>query len=230
MQRYTPRDILVLALIALLFIYYFSPGAFRNPAGLLITVAVIVAAITVHEFNHALVAYSLGDPTPKLMGRVTLNPLKHLDPIGTIMLFIARFGWGKPVEFNPYNLRINPAIGAAAVSFAGPLANILVAAVAALLLPALALRSLEFAILDAFIEINVRLAAFNLVPIPPLDGFGVLQGILPGSIGRALEPLRAYGMFILLFLVFLPSLGGPNVLSILINPIEQFIFAILPGS
>ncbi len=229
MQRYSPRDVLVLALIALLFIYYFSPGAFQNPTGLLVTVAVIVCAITVHEFNHAFVAYALGDPTPKLMGRVTLNPLKHLDPIGTIMLFIAKFGWGKPVQFNPYNLKINPAIGAAIVSFAGPLANIIAAMAGQLVIPGLAVRSLEYAVLDAFIDINVRLAAFNLVPIPPLDGFGVLQGVLPSSIGRALEPLRDYGVFILLFLVFLPSLGGPNVLAILIDPIERAIFAILPG-
>jgi Zn-dependent protease len=230
MQRYTPRDILVLAVIALLFIYYFSPGALRDPAGLLIAVGAILVAITVHEFSHAFVAHRLGDPTPKLMGRVTLNPLKHLDPIGTIMLFIARFGWGKPVQFNPYNLRIDPAIGSALVSFAGPFANIVLAT--ALTLPiraGLQPGPLEQEIVGEMILINVRLAAFNLIPIPPLDGFGVLQGLLPGALGRALEPLREYGVFILLFLVFLPSLGGPDVLGMLMRPIERVIIAIVRG-
>jgi Zn-dependent protease len=230
MQRYSPRDILVLLAIAALFIYYFSPGAFRDPTGLLITVAAIVLAITFHEFSHAFVANALGDPTPKMMGRLTLNPLSHLDPIGTVMLFIARFGWGKPVQFNPYNLRINPAIGSAAVSFAGPASNVLLAI--ALTLPlrmGLEPGPLEREFLRDCIAINVALAAFNLIPIPPLDGFGVLQGILPSSVSRMLEPLRAQGPILLLVLVFLPTFGGPDVLGMVMRPIMQVLLTVVRG-
>jgi Zn-dependent protease len=230
MQRFSPRDILVLLAIAALFIYYFSPGAFRDPTGLLITVAAIVPAITFHEFSHAFVANALGDPTPKMMGRLTLNPLSHLDPIGTVMLFIARFGWGKPVQFNPYNLRINPAIGSAAVSFAGPASNVLLAI--ALTLPlrmGLEPGPLEREFLRDCITINVALAAFNLIPIPPLDGFGVLQGILPSSVSRVLEPLRAQGPILLLVLVFLPTFGGPDVLGMVMRPIMQVLLTVVRG-
>jgi Zn-dependent protease len=230
MQRYSPRDILVLLAIAALLIYYFSPGAFRDPTGLLITVAAIVLAITFHEFSHAFVANALGDPTPKMMGRLTLNPLSHLDPIGTMMLFIARFGWGKPVQFNPYNLRINPAIGSAAVSFAGPASNVLLAI--ALTLPlrmGLEPGPLEREFLRNCITINVALAAFNLIPIPPLDGFGVLQGLLPSSVSRMLEPLRAQGPILLLVLVFLPTFGGPDVLGMVMRPIMQVLLTVIRG-
>ena len=230
MQRFTPVQILVLLAIAALFLWYLSPGLLRDPQDLLIRVGVIVVAITVHEFNHAFIAHSLGDPTPKLMGRLTLNPLSHLDPIGTVMLFIARFGWGKPVTFNPYNLRINPAIGSAAVSFAGPLANIVLAILLTLPLRlGLQPGPLEREILLEGIFINVALAAFNLIPIPPLDGFGVVQGLLPGRMAAVLEPLRANGPILLLVLVFLPALGGPDVLGMVMRPIMQVLLVLVRG-
>jgi Zn-dependent protease len=231
MHRFSTRDILVLLAIAALFLWQFAPNLLRDPEDLFIRVAAIIVAITVHEFNHAFVAHALGDLTPKLQGRLTLNPLSHLDPIGTALLFIAQFGWGKPVQFNPYNLRINPAIGSAAVSFAGPLANILLAI--ALYLPfrmGLRLGSPELTqFLSVCLQINIALAAFNLIPIPPLDGFGVLQGLLPGRMSLALEPLRTYGPIILLVLVFLPSLGGPNIIGILMSPIVRAIAVLVRG-
>jgi Zn-dependent protease len=231
MQRYSPRDILVLLAIAALFIWQFAPGASRDPESLLIRVAAIVVAITVHEFNHAFTAYVLGDVTPKLMGRLTLNPLSHLDPIGTILLFIAPFGWGKPVQFNPHNLKVNQAIGSAAVSFAGPLANILLAMAlyqgASLGLTRTSPQMAEF-VGDA-LRMNIGLAAFNLLPIPPLDGFGVLEGLLPRRAAAALEPLRTYGPFVLLALVFLPSFGGPSILGIIMDPLVRLITTLVRG-
>ena len=230
MHRFSTRDIIVLLAIGALFIWQFAPGLFRNPERLLITVAAIILAITVHEFNHAFAAHALGDPTPKMMGRLTLNPLAHLDPIGTVLLFIARFGWGKPVTFNPYNLRINPAIGSAVVSFAGPLANIVLAVAFTLpLRMGLQPGPFEREFLVESIRMNVGLAAFNLIPIPPLDGFGVLQGLLPSSVARTLEPLRTYGPILLLVLVFLPQFGGPNVLGILMDPIVRAILVVVRG-
>ncbi len=230
MHRYSPRDILVLAGIALLFLWQLAPGLLGDPRRLLVFAGAIILAITVHEFSHALAAHLLGDHTPASMGRLTLNPLAHLDPMGTVLLFIAQFGWGKPVQFNPYNLRINPAVGSAAVSFAGPLSNILLAMLLTLVARyTITPGPLEREILSAAIRINIGLAAFNLLPIPPLDGFGVLEGVLPRQFGRVLEPLRAYGPFILLALVFLPSLGGPNVIGALMGPILGAITTLVRG-
>src|SRR5215211_7914332 len=124
MQRFSSRDILILVAIAILFLWQMRGNPLENPLEFAIFLVAIVVAVTVHEFNHAFVAHVLGDLTPKLMGRLTLNPLSHLDPMGSLLFLIAQFGWGKPVLFNPNNLKVNQALGSAAVSFAGPLANI----------------------------------------------------------------------------------------------------------
>ena len=244
MRRYSPGQILVLLLIGLALLYYLFPGAFRNPSQigrelpsqlveLAIRVVAIVLCIAVHEANHAFVAVSLGDPTPKLMGRLTLNPIKHLDPIGTLLLFIAQFGWGKPVLFNPHNLRIDPRLGSAAVSFAGPLANVLfaMAIVWTLRLTHPALDPVMGEFVDKLLIFNVVLAAFNLVPIPPLDGYGVVQGLLPARLAIALEPIRQYGPIILLAAIFLPSILGPrfDIIRPIMNPILNVILTLLKG-
>jgi Zn-dependent protease len=238
MPRLSAGQVLFLVFLAIAFLYTRDPRMFSSPARaeaylteLLVSAAAIILAITVHEANHAFVAVSLGDSTPKLMGRLTLNPLRHLDPIGTLLLFVAHFGWGKPVLFNPGNLRINPQIGSAAVSFAGPLANILFAMLLVFLFrgarPSLDPLGQEF--FTMLVEINVLLAAFNLVPIPPLDGFGVVQGLLPPRLAYGLEPLRQYGPFILLAAIFLPQLGGPDIIRPIMRPIIALIQTLVMG-
>src|SRR5215210_6723719 len=131
MHRYSQRDILVLIGVVLLFLWStgFGNQLLRNPLSLVASLVALAIAITVHEANHAWVATLLGDETPRSMGRVSLNPLRHLDPFGTLMIFVAHFGWGKPVMFNPGNLRMDPRLGSGIVAFAGPVANILAAIV-----------------------------------------------------------------------------------------------------
>ncbi len=193
---------------------------------LLARALVLVVAFTVHELAHALTADWLGDPTPRRMGRITLNPIAHLDPIGTLMLMVAGFGWAKPVLVNPYNMRgRHPRTAMAIVAIAGPLSNFVMALLAILpmrlgwvsiggflgasgdgLLP-----SFPF-LLAQFVIINFVLMFFNLIPIPPLDGHKVLMGILPPEIAYRLEPLEQYGFLILLVVVFLL----PQVLRVLV--------------
>ena len=140
----------------------------------------LILAITVHEFSHGLVATWFGDPTPRLAGRLTLNPLKHLDPIGTLMIIMrAPIGWGRPMPINPGRMR-NGNIGWALSSLAGPVSNILAATVVyvGLFVVAAAVDRTTIEYINAFITINVFLAVFNLLPIPPLDGFGFLMGLV----------------------------------------------------
>lgn len=169
----------------------------------------ILLAITVHEASHAFSAELLGDRTAKALGRVTLNPVAHLDPMGTMMLLISAlsgygFGWGKPVPINPYNLRrVGPKTGMALSAFAGPLANLVTAGILSLplrldIIPSYGLA--EFILILAMV--NVFLALFNLIPIPPLDGFSVLLGFLPDREAAALSQLAQYGPLLLLVLVF----------------------------
>jgi Zn-dependent protease len=182
-------------------------------------VLVLLIAFTVHELAHALTADYLGDPTPRRMGRITLNPLKHLDPIGTLLLIIAGFGWAKPVLVNPMNMRGNPRTSMAIVAAAGPLSNLIMAAIAAVFfrlglveLTATGGLSASF-IMSEFIWINLILAFFNLIPIPPLDGSKILFAILPGELVYRLRPLEQFGFLILMGVVFFV----PQVLTVLVT-------------
>lgn len=198
----------------------------ENPIIFLIYLIALVISITIHEFSHALAADRLGDPTPRLAGRVTLNPLAHLDPIGTLMLILFRFGWGKPVIFDPYNLR-NPRRDSALIALAGPTSNILLAIVLALIIRFIPMGDFLIASLIAVINLNVILAVFNLLPIHPLDGGKILIGLAPKDVASEWDQLlNQYGIFILLLLV-LPLYNGSSPLFALMGPIVNFILSLL---
>jgi len=195
---------------------------------------VLLVAFTIHELAHAVTADYLGDPTPRRMGRITLNPLAHLDPFGTIMLLISGFGWAKPVMVQPLNLRGNPRTSMAIVAAAGPLSNVLMAVLFALpirlgvltLAPSAGgiFPSLEFLAFN-FIWINLILAFFNVFPVPPLDGFKILSGILPPEMAYRLRPLEQYGFMILLLAIFfLPRLGLDILGLFVVAPSQQVLF------
>jgi Zn-dependent protease len=183
------------------------------PALIGLLVALLVG-ITFHEFMHAYVADQLGDHRPRAMGRVSLNPTAHIDPMGAIFFLIAGFGWGKPVQVNPYALRPGR-FGMAYVAAAGPLANLVVASVAAVVfrgfvLSGVADSSADFAwqLLFAIVQFNVILGLFNLLPIPPLDGYNLVLPFLPSDIAYQIQRYAMYGVIVLLLLVLLPRLGG----------------------
>ncbi|MCA9972380.1 MAG: site-2 protease family protein [Anaerolineales bacterium] len=206
-------------------------------ATLIARAIVLLVAFTIHELAHAVSADWLGDPTPRRMGRITLNPIAHLDPIGTIALLVAGFGWAKPVMVNPLNMRGNPRTSMAIVAAAGPLSNLVMAALFALpmrfglvglegffgssgsILPSLSM------LLGEFVWINLILMFFNLIPIPPLDGYKILMGILPPEMGYRLRPLEQYGFIILLLVVFLV----PSVLGVIVGQPSQAVMFFLLG-
>ena len=228
LSRLSPVQILVLAVLGVLLFQAPLLRAVRNPEFFVATIIALVVGITVHEASHATMAYALGDPTPHRAGRVSLNPMRHLDPIGSLMLFIASFGWGKPVMFNPTLLRGDQRLGSALVAAAGPVSNILVALLGLLWLThGLDLGRPGDQVLQMVIAINVALAAFNLIPIPPLDGFGFLTNLLPRPMADALMPLAQYGPVILLALVFLGPAIGVDLLGTIMNPIRQAIMSFI---
>lgn len=191
----------------------------QNPPdllGFLIVALIFVVALSLHEFGHAAAATAQGDPTARLAGRLTINPRAHLDPLGTVMLVLVGFGWGKPVPFAPNKLR-SERFGAAAVGLAGPLVNVILAFVsAAALVNALSNGSgdgLVARTLFISLRLNIVLALFNLLPIPPLDGSRVLSVLLPPSKHHIIYFLDKWGFVLLLLLVFLvfPSFAGPVV-------------------
>jgi Zn-dependent protease len=207
---------------------------FTSPFSFLIWLGALFVAITIHEAAHAWMADRLGDPTARLNGRLTLNPLAHLDPIGTLMLLLFRFGWGKPVPFDPFNLR-HPRRDAALISFAGPASNLILATILAIIIrlahliagpPALILELL----ITPLIGLCVILAIFNLIPIHPLDGGKILIGLLPEELAYKWDQvLSQYGFLILIFLIF-PFFGISPVIAI-ISPIINLILSILlPGT
>jgi Zn-dependent protease len=196
---------------------------------------VLLIALPFHEFSHALAAFRLGDPTAKYMGRLTLNPLAHLDPLGSLLILLAGFGWAKPTPYNPYNLQ-GGRNGEAIVGFAGPASNLVLATAAAIPLRYIAASNVNvpFEVVETlflFLQINVILMIFNLVPIPPLDGSKVLFAFLDPQTERQVRPfLEQYGFLILIAAMLLPILpGNDTVLDVIFRSIGQPLIRFLVG-
>lgn len=197
-----------------------------NPLLFLIWAFGLVLAISIHEYAHAVSADRLGDPTPRSQGRLTLDPRAHLDPLGTLALLFLGFGWGRPVMFDPYNLR-NPRRDSALIALAGPISNIALATVLAILLRLLPDYSFLTPIIPILIVMNISLAIFNLVPVFPLDGEKILGGLLSRELYREYATImRQYGTIILI-LMLLPIAGGTSPISALISPVIAFITNLL---
>jgi Zn-dependent protease len=196
---------------------------------------VLLVALPFHEFSHALAAFRLGDPTAKYMGRLTLNPLAHLDPLGSLLILFAGFGWAKPTPYNPFNLQGGRS-GEAIVGFAGPASNLVLATAAALPLRYIAATNLAvpsevIEVLFLFLQINVILMIFNLVPIPPLDGSKVLFAFLDPQTERQIRPvLEQFGFLILIAAMLLPiPPSNETVLTVIFRSIGQPLIQFLVG-
>jgi Zn-dependent protease len=194
---------------------------FSNPVMFFMFLLALLSAITIHECSHALMADYLGDPTGRLQGRISLNPLVHLDLYGMIFLLFFGFGWGKPVQFDPFNLK-NPRRDAALISIAGPISNFILAIVLSL---AAHLWTPGILILTPFITLNVMLGVFNLVPVHPLDGFKIVGGLLTREQAASWYQLERYGYMFLLLLIL--PIGNGNMLSAIIGPIVNTVLRLL---
>jgi Zn-dependent protease len=189
----------------------------------------VIVGITFHEFSHAAVASLQGDQTARSQGRLTLNPISHLDPLGSIALVVAGFGWGRPVPITPTRLR-NRRFGAVMVGLAGPAANFVLALVSVVALriaypPAELAFDVNFTLrlLDTLVAVNVILGVFNLLPIPPLDGSTLLSIVLPPSRQNIVQFLEQYGIFLLLALLIL----APNLLTPIFRTITEAIYGLV---
>ncbi len=210
-----------------------------NPSALLALLAAVFISLTFHEFAHAWTADRFGDDTPRLNGRLTLNPLAHLDLMGTLMMLISFFGWAKPVPINPYVLQRRSPAAPMLVALAGPMSNFILAIVAALVFrlsgasfSALRASTWTFAFMQfvlIFGSINLGLMLFNLIPLPPLDGHHIFAYFLPPSWLRMIEPIWSYGPLVLLLLVFGGSVLGLNILGAIIGPPREALMSLLYG-
>jgi Zn-dependent protease len=201
------------------------------------SIILFILTVLIHEIAHGWVADKLGDPTARLSGRLTLNPLPHIDLYGSVLLplflILVRspfmFGWAKPVPIDPYNLK-NPKKDSAAIALAGPMANIAVATILAIVYRFIVLQTFSGLILE-IIVFNVSLAVFNLLPIHPLDGEKILVGFLPNKEAQEYDTFMGrYGLIILVLGMFFPIIGGQSLLSVIIYPIIKVVLNLLiPG-
>ncbi|MDD5194859.1 MAG: site-2 protease family protein [Candidatus Omnitrophica bacterium] len=193
---------------------------FSNPVSFVILAVLLLYSIIAHEVAHGWVAHLFGDDTAKYYGRLTLNPIPHIDPLGMLMLLLVGFGWARPVPVDYYRLR-NSRVGLFAVSLAGCLANILIASVAIFFLqfPAIKYSQQLYDIFSKLAGINIMLGAFNLIPIPPLDGSKIIMGFLPASGQRTMARFEKYGFFVIIILLY------TGLLNPLITLMQNLIYA-----
>lgn len=202
----------------------------ENPAFFLVYIVALFIAITIHEFAHAFAADYLGDPTPRIQGRLTLNPKSHIDPLGLLFLFFFGFGWGRPVEYDPYNLK-NPRKDSGIIALAGPLSNIIIALIFSLILRLIVffdisfLKSTIYLLFVPIIQINIFLSLFNLIPVYPLDGFSIIGSILPKEKAEEWHSLKKYG-WIFLILIIIPF-GSSSMIDTFLRPAAMFFIKLL---
>lgn len=206
---------------------------FENPLFFAIWLVVIIVALSVHEFAHAAVGAWLGDRTAKQLGRLTLNPFAHIDPIGLLALVLVGFGWGKPVPYNRYNLR-DQRIGPVLIAIAGPVSNILMAVCATMVFrfvaPVLGLDNLLVFALQIFVMLNVALCLFNLIPIPPLDGSKLLLLALAGpQHARARDWVETRGSLLLIGVIVADAAFGLGLFAAFSRAIQFVVTALLGG-
>ncbi|MDB5184261.1 MAG: Zn-dependent rane-bound protease, family protein [Candidatus Saccharibacteria bacterium] len=199
-----------------------------DPATLASYIITIVVSLAIHEFMHAFVGYKLGDSTAQEVGRLSLNPLRHIDPFMTVLLPVvtlitigAPILAAKPVPFDPRNIKYDE-FGAALLAAAGPLSNLVLAIVGAVIANAIEATGFLYTFFTIFVQLNVALFIFNLVPIPPLDGSRVLYAFAPEPLQRFMQQIEPYGFFIVIFLVFATGFG-----NIIIN-LNQSVLNLLP--
>jgi Zn-dependent protease len=200
---------------------------------LLIAIVCFAFTIIIHEVAHGWMADRLGDPTARLSGRLTLNPIPHIDLYGTVLLPIFLilvhspflFGWAKPVPFDPYNLK-DPKKDSALISLAGPAANLIIAILLAVVYRFVP-NQLVSGLIGQIVQFNVALAVFNLIPIHPLDGGKILVGILPDKEAREFDNfMNRFGLILLIFIIF-PLIGGVSIISYFLYPVINFILNLL---
>jgi len=222
-------------LILFIVLAEFSTGGGRikhflqEPLTAVLSLTAILVSLVFHEFAHAWMADHLGDPNPRLAGRASLNPLVHLDPVGTLMIIITGFGWGKPVQFDPYNLA-DPDKDGAVIAAAGPLGNLILALVAALLihLVPFSLITSHFGLFCYLLFLyNINLAVFNLIPVFPLDGHHILRAFFRPQLRCRYDFFNRSVGVLLAIAIILPLFGGRSLASLITTPAVNFAYNLL---